>query len=108
MTPAAKAKAAYPRGATPRSANMAVPNRPRFVPGLDQAVNITVSNPVTATLARPTIATLIASQRVRVMLCVHARRHVPVSNSRATSGAPQNAPIMAGTPTRAVLRNFNR
>ena len=67
-----------------------------------------VSSPVTATLVRPTKATLMASQRVRVTLCVHARRQVPVSISRATSGAPQNAPMMAGIPTSAVLRNFSR
>ncbi len=44
----------------------------------------------------------VASQRVRVTLCVHASRCVPFSNSRAMSGAPQNTPIRAGTTTSAV------
>ena len=45
---------------------------------------------------------LIASQRVRVTLWVQASRCVPFSNSRVISGAPQNAPISAGTATSAV------
>ncbi len=33
----------------------------------------------------------------RLTLCVQARRNVPVSSSRATSGAPQNMPMSTGT-----------
>ena len=33
---------------------------------------------------------------MRLTLCVQARRNVPVSSSRAMSGAPQNMPMSAG------------
>jgi len=46
------------------------------------------------------IPALTASQRVRLTLCVQARRWVPASSSRATSGAPQKTPIAAGTASR--------
>jgi hypothetical protein len=39
--------------------------------------------------ARPGSASLLASHRVRVMVWVQTSRNVPVSNSRAISGAPQ-------------------
>ena len=37
------------------------------------------------------------------MPCVQAYRMVPVSSSRASTGAPMNAPISAGTACRAML-----
>ena len=50
-----------------------------------------------AIAARPTTPSLAPSQRDRVTLCVHARRNVPASISRATSGAPQKIPMRPGT-----------
>jgi hypothetical protein len=47
-------------------------------------------------LANPMTLILAISQRVRVTLCVNTKRWVPVSNSRATSGAPQKIPMMPG------------
>ncbi len=46
--------------------------------------------------ARPSIAILTISQRLRLTLWLQASLSVPVSTSLATSGAPQNAPISAG------------
>ena len=40
---------------------------------------------------------MVASQRVRKMLSSRASRCVPVSSSRATSGAPQKTPMTAGS-----------
>jgi hypothetical protein len=40
-----------------------------------------------------------ASQRRRVTPWVQARLLVPASNSRASSGAPQNSPNSSGTTT---------
>jgi hypothetical protein len=52
---------------------------------------------------RPTTVSLTASHRVRVTDWFQARSEVPVSSSRAISGAPQNRPMTAGarrmTPT---------
>ena len=71
--------------------------------GLDHQVTMRLSSPAAAMLARPTTPSLTASQRVRVTLWVHARRKVPVSSSRATSGAPQKIPMSAGAAmTRSV------
>jgi hypothetical protein len=46
--------------------------------------------------ARPVRVSLTASHRVRVMDWFQARAEVPVSSSRAISGAPQNRPMTAG------------
>ncbi len=46
--------------------------------------------------ARPPTVSLTASHRVRVTDWLQARAKVPVSSSRASSGAPQNRPITAG------------
>jgi hypothetical protein len=56
----------------------------------------TAAASIAASVPRPS---LVASQRVRVMLWVQASRWVPVSSSRATSGAPQNTPTTAGSAT---------
>jgi hypothetical protein len=45
---------------------------------------------------RPTAVSLTASHRVRVTDWFQARAEVPVSSSRAISGAPQNRPMTAG------------
>jgi hypothetical protein len=65
--------------------------------GLDHQVTARLSSPVIAIADRPANPTLVASQRRRPMLWLQASRCVPVSSSRATSGAPQNAPITGGT-----------
>ena len=70
--------------------------------GLDHHVTIRLNSPVAATLAVPTTASFTVSQRPRMTLCVQARRWVPFSSSRVIRGAPQNAPMRAGTATSAV------
>ena len=55
-----------------------------------------LSPSVTAMAARPPTVSLTASHRVRVMDWFQARAEVPVSSSRAISGAPQNRPMTAG------------
>ena len=65
--------------------------------GLDHQVTMRLNSSAAAMAAAPAMASLAASQRVRVTPWVHARRKVPVSNSRAASGAPQNIPIRPGT-----------
>jgi hypothetical protein len=65
--------------------------------GLDHQFTMRVNSSPAAMAAAPAMASLAASQRVRVTPWVHARRKVPVSSSRATSGAPQNIPIRPGT-----------
>ena len=56
-----------------------------------------LNNPATTIALTPTTASRITNQRVRVTLCVHASRKVPVSSSRATNGGPQNIPRIAGS-----------
>jgi len=50
-----------------------------------------------ASVPAPSLA---ASQRVRVTLWVQASWKVPASNSRVSSGAAQNVPMIAGTRSR--------
>jgi hypothetical protein len=69
--------------------------------GLAHQFTMRLNNSLAAMAARPATPSLAASQRVRVTPWVQARRKLPVSNSRAISGAPQNIPIRAGT-ARAV------
>jgi hypothetical protein len=40
---------------------------------------------------------VLIAQRVRPAPCVHANLKVPVSSSRASTGAPMNAPTSTGT-----------
>jgi hypothetical protein len=65
--------------------------------GLNHQVRMRLRSPVTAMQARPVTASRTASQRGRVTLWVQASRKVPVSSSRAMSGAPQKAPSRAGS-----------
>ena len=51
---------------------------------------------VTAIAVRPPMTSLTASHRVRVTDWFQASAAVPVSSSRAISGAPQNRPMTAG------------
>ncbi len=55
---------------------------------------------VTATASGTSLPSV---QRSRPMPWVQAYRKVPVSSSRASTGAPANAPISAGTACRAML-----
>ena len=41
------------------------------------------------------------------MLWIQASRNVPVSNSRATSGAPQKTPMTAGARMTAAIPSMN-
>ncbi len=106
VRPSANANAAYAMGTIPRSLKMS--GRKRLAAtvssGLDHQVTIRLNNPAATMLANPTTPTLTASQRVRVTLWVHARRNVPASSSRATSGAPQKTPMRAGTSSTTRLR----
>ena len=65
--------------------------------GSDHQVTARLSTPVIAIADSPVIPILVASQRRREMLWLQTSRWVPVSSSRAISGAPQNAPITGGT-----------
>jgi hypothetical protein len=71
--------------------------------GAAHQVCMRLSASVTAMAARPGSASLLASHRVRVMLWVQAMRNVPVSNSRAISGAPQKMPMTAGARTMPAI-----
>ena len=53
-------------------------------------------------------ASFVASHRRRVTLCVHTSLSVCRSISVAISGAPQNAPMAAGTPMSTVPRSRNQ
>jgi hypothetical protein len=54
-------------------------------------------------VASATMPSRTANHRVRVMLWFHTRRCVPVSSSRATSGAPQNTPTTTGSANSTAL-----
>src|SRR6266542_2467478 len=96
VTPSAKANSAYPTGTMSRWSNGPYTAAAARSSGAAHHVTSALSSPVTATVAVPATASLTASQRVRLMLWVQTSRWVPASYSRATSGAPQNAPISAG------------
>ena len=68
-------------------------NPPARSIGLAHQVMSRLSSPVVSMAARPTAASLTAIQRVRATLWFQARRNVPASSSRVTSGAPQNRPV---------------
>ena len=55
-----------------------------------------LSSPTATAAASAVTPSLVASQRVRVTDWFQASRWVPVSSSRATSGAPQKMPMTAG------------
>ena len=65
--------------------------------GLAHQSTIQVSSPPIAMATIPTSPSFAASQRFRVTLWVQTRRKVPVSSSRAMSGAPKKSPTSAGT-----------
>ncbi len=87
----------------PRCPKLAVPIRlPWASSGSDHHVNSAANTAVTTIAAAASTTSFVASHRPRVTPCVHASRWVPSSSSRASSGAPQNAPIAAGTPISTV------
>ena len=85
-------------GATPWNPKFDGSNRFWFTAsiGLIHQSTIQVSSPPITIAARPTTASFTASQRRRVTLWVQERRKMPVSISRAISGAPKKSPMSAG------------
>ena len=65
--------------------------------------NSTLNAPAAAATATASSTSLPSVQRHRPMPWVQANRKVPVSSSRASTGAPANAPISAGTACRRTL-----
>ena len=63
-----------------------------------------LSSPAAAMLIKAPRPSFTASHLVRLTPWVHARRKVPVSNSRETSGAPQNIAMRRGTTSRRKSR----
>jgi len=64
--------------------------------GAAHQANSRLSASVTAMAAKQPTVSLAASHRARVTDWLQARTKVPVSSSRASSGAPQNRPVTAG------------
>ena len=56
-----------------------------------------MSAPVATVTTAPSATTLASVHRHRPKPWVQANRKVPLSNSRASNGAPRNAPTSAGT-----------
>ena len=57
----------------------------------------TLNAPAAAVTATASRVSLAAAQRARPKPWVQMNRNVPVSSSRASTGAPTNAPISTGT-----------
>ena len=64
---------------------------------------MTLNAPAVAATATASSTSLPRVQRHRPMPWVQAYRKVPVSSSRASTGAPVNAPISGGTACRRTL-----
>src|SRR6516225_9893627 len=98
--PIAKAASVQAANATPRRPNTSGSSviwLPSAKNGWKYQENSTLNAPaatVTTTASGTSLATV---QRVRPKPWVQAYRKVPVSSSRASTGAPTNAPISAGT-----------
>jgi hypothetical protein len=78
-------------------------NPPAALIGPDHQLNSALSRPEVATAARPTMPSFTAIHRVLVMSWFQASRYVPASSSRATSGPPQKAPMIAGSTSRMAI-----
>ena len=65
--------------------------------------NSTLNAPAAAATATASSTSLPSVQRHRPMPWVQAYRKLPVSISRASTGAPANAPISAGAACRKML-----
>ena len=112
VAPSTTANTAYPTGTMPRIANVTgvrcdgrLPRVLLSAPssGCDHQVTAKVSRPTAAAAARVVTPSLVASHRVRVTDWVQASRCVPASSSRATSGAPQNTPMIAGATATTMI-----
>jgi hypothetical protein len=79
------------------------PNGAAVSIGPDHQVSSRLNRPAVAMAASAPTPSLVASQRVRVTLWVQASWKVPASNSRVSSGAAQNVPMMAGTRSKNPL-----
>jgi hypothetical protein len=86
VTPRVNANAAYPVGATPAwkppDVNGLYPEFAWWM-GLAHQFAMRLNSSAAAMAASPAMASLAASQRVRLTPWVHARRKAPVSNSGA-------------------------
>ena len=71
--------------------------------GCDHQVTARVSTPTATAAASAVTPSLMASHRVRVTDWVQASRWVPASSSRATSGAPQNTPMITGATAMTTI-----
>ena len=112
VTPSATANTAYATGTMPRMANATGVSRAGRLPrvslsapssGADHQVTASVSTPMATAAPSSARPSLVASQRPRVTLWVQTSRWVPASSSRATSGAPQNAPSSAGATASTTM-----
>ena len=112
VTPRTTAKIVYDTGTMPRIANetgvIRAGKLPRVLlstPSSGRAHQLVarVSTPTASAAPAVTMPSLVASQRVRVIDWFHTRRWVPVSSSRATSGAPQKTPMIAGTTASTTM-----
>src|SRR5690242_13883663 len=94
-TPIAKAASVQAANATPSESNRSVANGiayPAAKNGLAYQENSTVNAPAAAATTTASNTSLPIAQRDRPMPWVQANRKVPVSSSRASTGAPANAP----------------
>ncbi|WP_254715024.1 hypothetical protein [Actinomadura sp. NAK00032] len=113
VTPSAKAKAAYPIGTMPCAPNASGAIRGKlsvtaWSRGTAHQSTARTASPEAAIAASPTRPSLTASQRLREMLWFHTSRCVPLSSSRAMSGAPQKIPMRAGrTVTIAIMAPYS-
>src|SRR5260370_22686753 len=98
--PIAKAASVQAANATPRRSNTIGPNgicQPSAKNGWKYQENSMLKAPAAAVTVTASGTSLASVQRHRPKPWVQAYRKVPVSSSRASTGAPTNAPISAGT-----------
>ena len=108
-TPIAKAVSVHAANATGRVSNTVAENTVRSScarNGQKNQVNTTLNAPATAVTAIASSTSLAIANRARPKPWVQAYRKVPVSSSRASTGAPANAPISTGTSCIKMPRTF--
>ena len=117
VAPSTTANTAYPTGTTPRIANVTGVMCDGRLPwvllsapssGCDHQVTAKVSTPTAVAPARAVTPSLVASHRLRVTDWAQASRWVPASSSRATSGAPQNTPMITGATATTTIAALKR
>src|ERR1700722_10049827 len=104
--PIAKAASVQAVKATSRRSNTSVAHGmayPAAENGRRYQENSTLNAAAAAATATPSVTSLPSVQRHRPKPWVQANRKVPVSISRASTGAPANAPITGGTTCRKAL-----